>query len=265
MIKSSEIKKTALNKLDWKKSFLVSILFVLTNLALSYALQYANNLTANIPIFQVAFNLIYLALFLPLSFGFVSVISKLYKSQIVNATTLFNEAILNFTKTIKIFLRTLLKMIVPSIIIIVAGIGILFLTLQNLPITTENLASYSLYIFFIYFVVLISISLSAIPYVLSSYILADNNNLTSKEIIEQSASLMENQKWNFIKLIISFLGWFILLAIIVTIANMSLNETIANIVNSIGLILLMPYLITSIIVFYEEAQDVVITENENNN
>ena len=95
MIKSSEIKKTALNKLDWKKSFLVSILFVLTNLALSYALQYANNLTANIPIFQVAFNLIYLALFLPLSFGFVSVISKLYKSQIVNATTLFNEAILN--------------------------------------------------------------------------------------------------------------------------------------------------------------------------
>ena len=131
MIKSSEIKKTALNKLDWKKSFLVSILFVLTNLALSYALQYANNLTANIPIFQVAFNLIYLALFLPLSFGFVSVISKLYKSQIVNATTLFNEAILNFTKTIKIFLRTLLKMIVPSIIIIVAGIGILFLTLQK--------------------------------------------------------------------------------------------------------------------------------------
>lgn len=262
MIKSSEIKKTALNKLDWKKSFLASILFVLTNLALSYALQYVNNLTANTPILQVAVNLIYLALFLPLSFGFVSVLSKLYKSQKVNASTLFNDAILNFTKTIEIFLRTLLKMILPSIVIIIAGIGILFLTLQNLPITNENLASYSLYIFLIYFVVLICISLSAIPYVLSSYILADNKNLTSKEIVEQSASLMENQKWNFVKLIISFLGWFILLAVIVTIANMEINETVASIANSIGLVLLMPYLITSIRVFYEETQDVVITENK---
>ena len=43
MIKSSEIKKAALNKLDWKKSLLVSTIFVLTNLALSYALEFGIN------------------------------------------------------------------------------------------------------------------------------------------------------------------------------------------------------------------------------
>lgn len=266
MIKSSEIKKAALNKLDWKKSLLVSTLYVLATLALSYALEFGLNLTVHTPILYFAVNLIYLALFLPLSFGFISTMSKLYKSQKVVSTTIFNDAILNFSKSIAIFLRTILKMLLPSFIIIAAVIGILFLTVQNLPITTNSLSGYTLYIMLLYLVVLVGISLSALPYVLSSYILADNKEMTSKEIIAQSAMLMENQKWNFVKLIFSFLGWFFILAIITVIANMAINEFAANVLNSIGLILLMPYLITSIKVFYEEALDIkeVIVESAKN-
>ena len=255
MIKSSEIKKAALNKLDWKKSLLVSTIFVLTNLALSYALEFGINLTINTPIFYFAVNAIYVALFLPLSFGFISAISKLYKSEKVTGTTMFNDAVLNFTKSIAIFLRTVWKMLLPSIIIIGAVIGILFLTVQNLPITTSSLTGYTLYIILLYSVVLIGILLSALPYVLSSYILVDNNEMSSKEIIEQSATLMDNKKWNFVKLIISFLGWFFLLAVITVIASMAINETVGNIVNWAGMILLMPYLVTSIRVFYEECQE----------
>ena len=255
MIKSSEIKKAALNKLDWKQAFLASTLFVLANFALNYALQFADILTKNTPIFNLAANLIYLALSIPLSFGLVSVMSKLYKSQKVSATTLFNDAILNFTKSIDIFLGIFCKIILPSIVVIIAGLGILFITVQNLPATTDNLEGYSLYIIFISLVVLVCIALFAIPYALSSYILADNKDLSSKEILNQSASLMKNEKWNFVKLIMSFFGYFILLAVIVTIAGMAINKNVANIANAIGLIILMPYVITSIRVFYEEVQD----------
>lgn len=262
MINSSEIKKAALNKLNWKKSFLVSAVFVLANLALSYALTYTNNLTTNTPILNVAVNLIYIALFVPLSFGFISAISKLYKSERVSGTTIFNDAVLNFTKTIGIFLRTILKMLLPSIVIIIGALGILFLTVQNLPITNANLSGYSLFIFLIYLTVFIGIAIAAIPYVLSSYILVDNKEMTTKEIIEKSASLMENKRWNFVKLILSFLGWFLILAVITTIANMLGGELVGNIVNCIGLVLLMPYLVTSIRIFYEECNDTEAIEKE---
>ena len=79
--------------------------------------------------------------------------------------------------------------------------------------------------------------------------------MKAKEIIETSSSLMENKKWNFVKLIISFLGWYIVLAVIVAVGKMQFGETIANILNWIGMFLLMPYLITSIRVFYEECND----------
>ena len=66
MIKTNEIKKAALNKLDWKKSFIISTIFVLANVALSYALEYAINLTINAPILNFAVNILYIALFIPL-------------------------------------------------------------------------------------------------------------------------------------------------------------------------------------------------------
>lgn len=266
MIKTNEIKKAALNNLDWRKSFIISIIFVLANVALSYALEYAINLTINIPILNFAVNIIYIALFIPLSFGFISAMSKLYKSERVSGTTIFNEAVLNFTKTIGIFVRTLIKILIPSFIIIFAGIGILFITTQNLPVTNENLSGYTLFISLIYVAVLIGVAISTIPYALSSYILTDNKEMTSKEIVTRSADLMKNKKWNFIKLIISFLGWFIVLAVIVTIAKMAINEMISNIVNWIGMMLLMPYMVTSVRVFYEEISDtkeVLVKKEEN--
>lgn len=254
MINSREIKKAALSQLNWKKAFTVSSIFVLTNLALSYGLEYLINLTVNLPIFNIAVNIIYMLIFIPLSFGFISTISKMCKSENFTATTIFNEAILNFSKTIAVFLRTLIKIIIPSVIIILANILILFVVTKNIPITEANLSGYSLLIALISSVVAIGIAIISIPYSLSSYILADNKNMTSKEIIEKSATLMKNQRWNFIKLIISFLGWFLILSVIITIANMATNNIISALVSFLGLMLLMPYFVTSIRVFYEECE-----------
>lgn len=255
MINSKEIKKAALNKLDWKQALQVSTVFVLASAALSYAVTYLSALAQNTPIFNTVISLIYLALFLPLSFGFISSMSKLYEGKKITATTIFNEGILNFTKTIKIFLLTIWKMLLPSVIIILAVAGILFLTAKNIPLRPDVSSGYALYVLLLFYAGLIGIALSAMPYVLSSYILAGNKDLTAKEVIKTSANLMENRKWNFVKLILSFLGWFITLAVIVAIGKMQFGENIAIILNWIGMLLLMPYLITSIKVFHEEAND----------
>ena len=70
-------------------------------------------------------------------------------------------------------------------------------------------------IFILYIVAIILIAILSIPYVLSTYALANNNELSSKEALEKSIDLMNGNKWNFVKLMFSFLGWLILVAIIV--------------------------------------------------
>ena len=52
MINSKEIKKAALNKLDWKQALQVSTVFVLASAALSYAVTYLSALSQNTPIFN---------------------------------------------------------------------------------------------------------------------------------------------------------------------------------------------------------------------
>lgn len=254
MIKSSEIKKVALTELKgkWPKAFGITTLFTIINIALSYVLTVVQNITVNIPILYYGVNLIYLAIFLPLSFGLISSIRKLVKGEKVGTTTFLNDAILNCTKTIAIFIRTLLKMILPSLIIIVGITGILFLTVQALPLTETNASGYAIYISLLSFIIFIGIALSALPYTLSTYILIDNKELKSKEIITQSSILMNNNKWNFVKLIFSFIGWILLIAILSTIISLLTIESASNYVQWFGMIFLMPYIIASISIFYEE-------------
>lgn len=268
MIKSSEIKRTALNQLKgkWPTAICITTLFTLVNIALSYILTVIQNATTFTPILYYAANIIYLAIFLPLSFGLVASLRKLTKNHKIDITNFLNEAFLNTTNAISIFISTLLKILLPSLIILAGITGILFMTLQILPLTEANASGYALYIVLLYFIIFIGIALSAIPYALSSYILSDNKELKTKEIIMQSALLMENKKWNFISLILSFFGWILILSVVATIAGMLSFESMANYVQWFGMIFLMPYIIISISVFYEETLDSKeIIENNSKN
>lgn len=268
MMKSSEIKQVTLTELKgkWGKALSITTLFTIVNIALSYVLTALQNVTIHTPILYYGVSLIYLAIFLPLSFGLISSIRKLLRGDRIQNTTFLNDAILNYSKTISIFIRTLLKMLLPSVIIIIGITGILFLTVQLLPITDGNMSGYALYIILLSMIVSIGIALSALPYVLSSYILIDNKEMKAKDIIMQSATLMENKKWDFVKLLFSFIGWILLIAILATIAGMYTYEIIATYVQWFGMIFFMPYLLGSISIFYEEASDSkeVVVENSEN-
>lgn len=254
MIKSSEIKQVALTNLKgkWPKAFSITALFTLVNIALSYVLTVVQNLTTNTPILHYGVTLIYLAIFLPLSFGLISSIRKLLKEEKVDCTTFLNDAILNSTKVISIFIKTLLKILLPSILIIVGILGILLLTTFILPFTEPTLSGYALYIYLLSAFVFVGIAISVLPYSLSSYVLTDNKDLTAKEIIMKSADLMKNNKWNLVKLLLSFLGWLILISISSTIIGMLTFEAMVNYVQWFGMIFLMPYLLASLSTFYEE-------------
>lgn len=268
MMKSSEIKQVALNQLKgkWPKALAITTIFTLVNIALSYLVTIVQNFTINTPILQYSVILIYFTIFLILSFGLISSVKKLIKGIKIDGTTFINDAILNSTKVIAIFIRTVLQMLLPSIIIVIGITGILFLTTQIIPITEETISLYGIFIVVLYLIIFIGVALSALPYTLSSYVLVDNKTLKSKEIIMKSASILENKKFDFVALIFSFIGWILLISILSALIGMAISETISNYAQWIGMIFFMPYFIASIAIFYEEASENVetISKIENN-
>ena len=260
MIKSSEIKQIARNKLsgNWIKAFAITVIFVAINLAISYCSLLIKNLTTNVPILYYSSQIIFALIVLPVSFGFISAIVKLLNGKNPAYTTIINDALLNFSKAIGIFFRIFLKMLVPSLVIILALVAIFFLLTQVFPLNADSLGTYLLLLFLFYFLALIAIILLSLPYVLSTYVLANNTELSSKEAINESIALMDGNKWNFIKLLLSFVGWIIIIGLATAIIQNYSPEILKDLIQSIGIIFILPYIISSIAIFYDELNDTTI-------
>lgn len=260
MTKSNEIKQIARNKLagNWPKAFAITAIFVAINLILSYGSNLIENVTTNTPILFYAAKIIFAIILLPVSFGYISSIIKLINGKNPEYTEIINDSILNSSKAVGIFFRILLKILVPAIITIIAAIAIFFLSTQYLPLSWDTLGGYLLLVVFLYIVSIVVIAIIALPYALSNYALANNNELSAKEAVEKSIALMDGNKWNFFKLLLSFIGWFLLLGIIVAIIQNYAPAVLEDLIQSVATIFLLPYVISSIAVFYDELNDVKV-------
>ena len=280
MIKSSEIRQLARNKLagNWPKAFSITVVFVAINLALSYCSLLVKNLSTNTPILYYSSQIIFTIILLPLSFGLISAIKKLIDGKNPEVTSIINDSLLNASKTIGIFFRVIFKILIPSIILILGCVGIIFLSTQIVALNADTLGGYLLFLLLLNFISIIIILILALPYVLSNYALAENNKISSKDAIETSVDLMKQNKWNFIKLVLSFFGWIILIVLLMTLPYIffSTIEPVKNffiskgfntsafisllekLIQSLGMIALLPYIISSIAVFYDELKDVKV-------
>lgn len=260
MTNSGEIKQIARNKLagNWGKAIAISAIYIAIVYALSYCSAFIENITLNTPILNYGTKLIFTIILLPLSFGFISTMVKLLNGKNPAYTTVINDAFLNASKTVGIFLRTLVKILLPAVIVILAALAILYLTTQYFPISWDTLFGYLLFLAFLYIVSGIAIAIISLPYSLATYALANNNELTSKEALEQSISLMEGNKWNLVKLMLSFIGWFILIALAVGIITNYAPSIFEDLTEAVASIVILPYIIASISVFYDELNDVKV-------
>lgn len=260
MIKSGEIRQIARNKLagNWGKAIAISAIYIAITYAISYCSTWIENVTTNTPILNDAAKIIFALLLLPLSFGYVSTMVKLLNGKNPAYTNVINDGILNASKAIGIFFRTLLKIIFPSVLVILAAVAIFYLTTQYFPVSWDTLGGYLIYIIFLYIVCTVIIAIISLPYYLATYALANNNELTSKEALEQSISLMEGNKWSLAKLMLSFVGWFLLIGLAVGIITNYAPAVVKDLVEAIASILILPYIIASVAVFYDELNDVKV-------
>jgi len=194
--------------------------------------------------------LINLVIEIPLSFGLITSLFKVYNSEDVVAFSFWSYGFQNFKKALGISIRMVLKLIVPVILLIVSIMLVSFGLVSALVYSSE-LSLLSLLGILLYFASIIWFIVKSYYYQLSYIIAIDEPNLTAKEVVDKSKELMTGNCGKLFGLQFSFIGWAIL----------------ASFTFGIGLLWLLPYIQFATFAFYyfvanKEVTPEVINENK---
>lgn len=238
---SSDFRKEARLKLTGKWGKAVCI--VLASLLVSFAISFVQGLLPETGIIAFIASVAVYAIEIPLTFGILYAFFKLFYGEEVKAFSFWTLGFNNFKKSWGITLRTLLKLIVPFILMVVS-----YLLIIGGSITAMSSASVdSLSAAGSGFLIIIGIALFIVSaiwftvksyyYSLAEYIAFDNPNLTPNECVLKSQELMTNRRGKLFCLQLSFIGWAIL----------------ATFTFGIGFLWLVPYIQMATIAFYDNA------------
>ena len=231
----SEIKKDAKIALKgkWGKAILILLAYFLFTMALGFVEGiFEKN--------EVLFTLIEIAVLIisvPLSFGLIISFIKLKRGEDVNAFGFIKDGFSRFSKSWGISLRILLKILLPTICMILTVIILAFSIIFGSASGNYILILAITVLFIATTVYYVS---RALLYVVTYYISYDNPELSSKECVLKSEELMKGNRGNYFLLELSFIGWSIL----------------ACFTFGIGLLWLVPYIQVAIVCFYEKVANV---------
>lgn len=200
-----------------------------------------------VPILSFLISIALLVIEIPISFGIIASFMKFKRNETVGYADFLTTAFSNIGNAWKVAWSIILKTLpwvigmVVSIFLLSIGLTASIFTAFS-SISTPAVASAStgfgilgLVGFVGYIVCLIFLIPKTFSYALSYFILFDHPEMSGKEIVEKSEQLMQGNRWRLFCLSFSFIGWAIL----------------ASITLGIGYLWLAPYMITSMICFYE--------------
>lgn len=197
---------------------------------------------------SILFFILYFILIIPLGFSLPVQFLKLQNNdkKDVKIFDFINWSNTNFTKSWKVLFSICKKIIVPLILLIISIIVLAISMVLGLFTIVSNENSVLLFelaiigAFFIslitYIISLIFIITKGFYYSLCPLILADNPDLSAKEIVNKSKDLMTNNRWKLFCLYLSFIGWAILCIFTL----------------GIGYFFLVPYIQMSLVSFYKD-------------
>lgn len=245
-MKISELKKDALAKLSGKWSLAIGINFVylLITLFLSYIGSNVDGILSFIILLVGAI------ISIPFSYGLAASMLKLSRNESVSILDFITIGLQNFKRAILLSLSVFIRLLLPILLVslsmtffILAIIPNAFATNPTPLLLISILASLTGCIWFMY---------KSLSYALSTYLLIDNPEASSKEVIKKSCELMKGSKFKFIGLFLSFFGWYLLSGIIGFFAQ-SINVIAGFIVTYGTNLLLTPYVSFTEINFYENS------------
>ena len=187
----------------------------------------------------------------PISYGLIVSFMKPRRGEEVGYVDFLSNGFSYFGRVWGVVGNTILKMILPICLVVISVVlltvsmsGVIFgaFGAAASPYTSSAegvMAGFGFLGFIsiiLYIAALIYTIVKGYLYSLTMYILYDNDNMTGKQIVEESERLMRGHRLAFFFLGLSFIGWAILAAFTL----------------GIGMLWLMPYMMIAMICFYED-------------
>lgn len=245
-MKISELKKEAKAKLSgcYKSAIAINLIHLLITLALSYLASKIDGILGLVVLLVASI------INIPLGYGLTASMLKLSRNESVGITDFITIGIQNFKRAFFLSLSIFVRLIIPIILLVVAStLPIIINFASNVGASNAGLLSIGALLLTI--ASMIYLFYKVLSYTLSTYLLVDNEEAKSKEVIAKSCELMKGNKTKFVGLVFSFFGWFLLAGIFGAIAEAI--STVAGTIVTYGLsLLLTPYITFTEINFYED-------------
>lgn len=257
-MKITELKKDAIAKLSGKWGKAVGIYLVVT--ILSFVLTLIPSL-AGAGFFAFILNLLISILSAIFTYGLLVSMIKLSRSEDVAIMDFVTIGLKNIVKIIKVYLLTIVKLWLPILLYLV---GCFTLGVASVLIVTGETAALTLLIASLVVCLIASILfiVKSLLYSLSFYLMHDNPEATTNELLNKSAELMKGYRVKYILTEFSFLGW-LLLVIVATLLSTAILPILAPFLVLAGTMILSPYMSFTLINFYEKVAGINDVKVEN--
>jgi len=238
---SSDFRKEARERMagKWGKAVCITLVYFIV----SFVLSFIQENTTGFP--NLVISILSLLIETPLAFGLVICFVKLFNGENVKFYDFFSFGFDNFGKAWGIALRTFVKLIVPFILMFVSIFLVSFgLTLSmsaglfaaaSGTSSSDGFLILSIVGIILFFFSMVWLIVKSYYYELTHMIAAENPEMSSKEVVEKSKELMQNNRFKLFCLQFSFIGWIVL----------------AMIPLGIGVIWVAPYMQFAAIAFYK--------------
>lgn len=214
---SSDFRKEAREKLSgkWGKAALITFIYFCIALILNTISQKFIESSISIII-----NILICVITIPIAYGLIDTFIKLFNNENVSTFDFISTGFNNFSRSWKIILNTLLKLLLPLVLLIVSiiiiitgGVGTIgFGLIQNSNKVIESFGGILIIGSILYIVSIVLLILWSYYYQLSQIIAIENPDLTAKEAVDKSKEYMTGNRWKLFCLEFSFIGWAILAA-----------------------------------------------------
>lgn len=199
-----------------------------------------------------------------LSYGIIANILDLTDEKTSSITEFINVVFRSYVKYTKIGLRFLLKILFPIILNILAafywiGTAIAKVNHVNFLCFNQKLIPLASCVWILAGLILLYYILR---YILIAYIYHENPDMNEKEIIDKSHKLMHKNKLRFLLLLLSFLHWFLLAALLLMILNIFIEAKYLTPFMIFFYSIVRPYVIVSKSEFYKELDDVKVEKTK---
>lgn len=234
--------------------FGTTILFSLISLMFNLCLNLSTNEDGTLTVIGLGIFAVMVLITIPLACGVINTIVQISNNKKSSATEFINFSIKNFGKICKILLKIILDALIISAIAfaVILAILIFLITVVKLSETTVRITSIVLSL--VYTVILI---IRLLPYSFCFFILSENKDKKSKEIITESKNLMKGNLISFIILTLSFIGWYLLITVFVNViyyfvAIGKIPNVLYVLSTYISTIFLTPYMTATQYAYYED-------------